>query len=78
MKATVHVNGRGTLTLPMALRKRFGLSRGGELMAEVSEQGIVLRPFVAYPIEMYSDDRVREFDQADAELGEYLEGRKVP
>ena len=37
-------------------------------MAELSGQGILLKPAVAFPVEMYSDSRIAEFDEADAEL----------
>jgi len=41
-------------------------------MASASGDGIVLHPAVAYPIEVYSDERVAEFDQADKELARHL------
>ena len=44
-------------------------------MADLSEDGLILHPAVAYPIEMYTDARVAEFDKADRELEDRL-GRK--
>jgi hypothetical protein len=32
--------------------------------------GLLLRPEVTLPVEIYSDDRVAEFDEAEAELGQ--------
>jgi bifunctional DNA-binding transcriptional regulator/antitoxin component of YhaV-PrlF toxin-antitoxin module len=72
MNATIQINSRGTLTLPKALRRAMGLERGGMVVAETSAEGIVLRPGVAFPIELYTDDRVAEFDAADADLGRRL------
>jgi bifunctional DNA-binding transcriptional regulator/antitoxin component of YhaV-PrlF toxin-antitoxin module len=60
------------MTLPKELRKRLGAHRGGVVMASTSGDGIVLHPAVAYPIEVYSDERVAEFDQADKELAQHL------
>ena len=68
------------MTLPKALRRRLGVERGGIVMAEASERGIALHPAVAFPIEIYSDARVREFDAAESALKAHLAksgGRKA-
>jgi bifunctional DNA-binding transcriptional regulator/antitoxin component of YhaV-PrlF toxin-antitoxin module len=72
MTATIQINARGNLTLPKPLRKKLGLENGGVVMAEPSAQGILLKPAVSFPIEMYTDPRVAEFDEADAELHHHL------
>ena len=72
MTATIQINERGNLTLPKQLRKMLGLEKGGVVMAEPSEQGILLKPAVSFPIEMYSDSRVAEFDESEAELKRHL------
>jgi bifunctional DNA-binding transcriptional regulator/antitoxin component of YhaV-PrlF toxin-antitoxin module len=77
MSATIQINSRGNLTLPKPMRKMLGLEKGGVVMAEPSGQGILLKPAVAFPIEMYTDSRVAEFDEAEAELGRYLAKKKV-
>lgn len=59
------------MTLPKAMRHLPGLDKGGRIIAEASEQGILLRPGVAFPRELYTETRVDEFDAAEAEL-EYL------
>ncbi len=75
MNAILELNSRGTLTLPKAMRRLLGLDHGGRIIAETSEQGILLRPGVAFPIEIYSDARVSEFDSAEEELGKHLKRR---
>lgn len=60
------------MTLPKSLRKQLGAERGGVILASISSDGIILQPAVSYPIEMYSDERIHEFDQADAELAHHL------
>ena len=52
---------RGVFTIPAFLRKRFGLSDGSLLIAEEREDGILLRPAIATPLEIYSDERTAEF-----------------
>jgi len=72
MSATIQINSRGNLTLPKSFRKMLGLEKGGVVMAEPSGQGVLLKPAVSFPIEIYSDSRVAEFDGAENELKAYL------
>jgi len=76
MNATIQINRRGTLTLPKSLRHTLGVDRGGMIVAETSEQGILLRPSVTFPIEIYTDERIAEFDAADKELGHRLRQKR--
>lgn len=73
MKATVTITDRGVITLPAKLRRQLGLKPDDQLIAESTADGILLRPAVTLPIELYGEDRVREFDQAEAELSQVLE-----
>ena len=73
---TIQINKRSTLTLPKEFRKMLGLENGGVVMAESSEKGLLLKPALAFPIELYSDSRVAEFDEEDKALGRYLVGKK--
>ncbi len=52
---------RGTLVIPAKLRRRFGLSEGTTVIAEETEEGILLRPAVTVPVESYSAERRAEF-----------------
>lgn len=72
MVTTIQINERGNLTLPKTLRKMLGIERGGVVMAESSAGGVLIKPAVAFPIEIYDNDRVAEFDQAEAELSKHL------
>lgn len=76
MNATIQINKRGTLTLPKALRRTLGVDRGGMVVAETAEQGILLRPNVTFPIEIYTDERIAEFDAADTDLGRCLKRKR--
>jgi antitoxin PrlF len=77
MKTVVTVTERGTITLPAKLRRQLGIRAEDQLVAEATPEGLLLRPAVTLPVEMYSDKRVAEFDAAEAELGEILR-RKRP
>lgn len=67
MERIVSINERGTLTLPKDLRRKYGLERGGQVVIEESDEGLLLRPGVTFSIEIYSDERVKEFQQHNEE-----------
>ena len=75
MRATVTISSRGVVTLPAKLRQALGLQADDHLLAEATPEGLLLRPAVTVPIELYTPARQREFDQAEAELSAQL-GRK--
>ena len=76
MKTTLTVTRRGVVTLPAKLRQALGIKADDQLIAETTPEGLLLRPAVTLPIEIYSETRVREFDQAEAELKRALAGKK--
>ena len=76
MKATVTVTSRGVVTLPARLRRALGIQANEQLLAETTPEGLLLRPAVTLPIEIYTDERVREFDDAEAELEHFLRKKK--
>ena len=73
MKTTLTITERGVITLPAKLRKAIGISANDQLIAETTPDGLLLRPAVTLPIEMYSEDRLREFAAAEAELAVVLD-----
>jgi antitoxin PrlF len=76
MKTTLTITSRGVVTLPAKLRKALGLNAEDQLIAETTPDGLLLRPAVTLPIEIYSEKRIREFDEAEAELGKILRRKK--
>jgi antitoxin PrlF len=76
MKTTLTITSRGVVTLPAKLRKALGLNADDQLIAETTSEGLLLRPAVTLPIEIYSEKRIREFDEAEAELGKVLRRKK--
>ena len=47
--------------IPAKLRRRFGIEEGSEVIAEETPEGILIRPAVTVPLELYSDERRAEF-----------------
>lgn len=72
MKTTVTMTSRGVITLPAKLRQALGLRADDPLIAETTPEGLLLRPAVTLPVEIYSPEREREFDEAEAELATAL------
>lgn len=75
MKERVTINSRGTITIPARLREAFGLKADDELIIEDTDAGLLLRPAVSVPIELYSEERIAEFGQDEDELGRLLPPR---
>ena len=50
----------------------MGLKADDHLIAETTPEGLLLRPAVTLPVEMYTPERVQEFDAAETELAAVL------
>jgi AbrB family looped-hinge helix DNA binding protein len=72
MKATLTVTSRGVVTLPAKLRAALGLKPDDHLIAETTPEGLLLRPAVTLPVEVYGEKRIAEFDEAEADLEKVL------
>ena len=78
MKASLTVGRGGVVKLPAKLRQALGIKAGDQLIAETTSEGLLLRHAVTLPIEMYGGDRIRKFDDAEAELEKVLRQTKTP
>lgn len=65
MPETLTVSSRGRITLPAALRKRFGIQAGGVLIAEEGQGNIILRPAVVMEVDTYSDQDISAWNAED-------------
>jgi antitoxin PrlF len=72
MQSKITINDRGVVTIPAAIRQAFGLKANDELIVEDTDQGILLRPSISVPIEIYTDERIAEFASDEEELAKYL------
>jgi AbrB family looped-hinge helix DNA binding protein len=55
------VGKRGAIVVPAKLRQRFGIEEGSMVVAEETEDGILIRPAVVIPVERYTSERKAEF-----------------
>ena len=68
MQAIPTINSRGVVTPPAKTRQAMDFQANDQLIAEITPQGLLLRPTVTLPVEMYTPERVQEFDAAEADL----------
>lgn len=68
MKNIININERGTLTLPKEMRVKLGIKGVGQVLAEETGEGIMLRAGAAFPIEIYTDERVAEFEKNNEQV----------
>jgi AbrB family looped-hinge helix DNA binding protein len=61
MSEGTRVGKRGTIVLPAKLRRRYGFEEGTMVVAEESPYGVLLRPAVVVPVEVYTPERKAEF-----------------
>ena len=61
----VKLGKNGQVAIPRAVMKRLNLKGDETLLLDVSDDGSIrLRPAAIFPVEIYSDDRIREFESA--------------
>ncbi|MCY4364017.1 MAG: AbrB/MazE/SpoVT family DNA-binding domain-containing protein [Gammaproteobacteria bacterium] len=65
MANTLIVSERGQITLPAAIRKRFGLKGGGALIMEEKKNELILKPAAVMEIEIYDDTQIMQWDKDD-------------
>ena len=58
---TSKVGKRGTVVVPARLRRKFGIEEGRLVVAEERPEGVLIRPVVALPVEVYTPERKAEF-----------------
>jgi AbrB family looped-hinge helix DNA binding protein len=78
VRTAITVTRRGVITLPARLRRALGLRAEDQLIAELTPEGLLLRPAVTLPVEIYTPGREREFDEAEADLAAVLEPPSRP
>jgi bifunctional DNA-binding transcriptional regulator/antitoxin component of YhaV-PrlF toxin-antitoxin module len=52
---------RGTIVLPVKMRRRYGFEEGTMVVAEESAYGVLLRPAAVVAVEVYTPERKAEF-----------------
>ncbi len=76
----VKLGKKGQVSLPATVLRKLGLQGAGTLLVETTDDGaVLLRPAGVYPIELYTDERIAEFDKANRLTeSEKARLRKVP
>lgn len=60
------VGSKGQVSIPKSILERLGIRRETPMLVEVGADGsIILRQAGVYPVEIYSDERLGEFDESD-------------
>ena len=75
MSYKVTIGPRGTFTIPAKVRKAYGILPDDQLIVEETSEGLLLKPTVNVPIEMYTEERIAEFFEDEVELAEILKKR---
>jgi AbrB family looped-hinge helix DNA binding protein len=60
-KETTKVGKRGAVVIPAGLRRKYGFEEGSLVVAEPRAEGVLLRPVVTLPVEIYTPERKAEF-----------------
>jgi AbrB family looped-hinge helix DNA binding protein len=55
------VGKRGTVVIPAALRRHYGIEEGSLVIAEPREGGVLIRPALVLPVEVYTPERKAQF-----------------
>lgn len=58
---TIKVGKRGAIIIPAGLRRTYGLKEGSMVIVEARAEGVLLRPVVTLPVEIYTPERKAEF-----------------
>lgn len=66
----VKLGKKGQLSLPASVLRKLGLQGAATLLVEATDDGaVILRPAAVYPIELYTDARIKQFDKANRHTG---------
>ena len=65
MTMTLVVSNRGQVTLPAAMRKRFGIKGGDVVILEDRGSEIVLKPGVVLELDVYDDEQIAQWEDDD-------------
>jgi AbrB family looped-hinge helix DNA binding protein len=58
---TTKIGRRGTVVIPAGFRRSYGFEEGSLVVVEARSEGLLLRPVVTLPIEIYTPERKAEF-----------------
>ena len=66
LREVLTVSSRGQITLPAEMRSHLGIEPGGAVIVEDFGGELRLKPAAVLEVELFSDEAIAEWDQADA------------
>lgn len=60
-KQTIKLGRRGTVVIPATIRRAYRFEEGSPIIVESRQDGVLLRPVVVLPVEIYTPERKAEF-----------------
>ena len=66
LREVLMVSSRGQITLSAEMRRHMGIEPGGAVIVEDCGGELRLKPAAVLELELYSDEDIAEWDQADA------------
>ena len=66
LREVLTVSSRGQITLPAEMRRHLGIEPGGAVIVEDCGGELRLKPATLLEVELYSDEDIAAWDQADA------------
>jgi AbrB family looped-hinge helix DNA binding protein len=77
MGEAARVGKRGTVVIPAKIRRRFGIEEGSSVLVEEGPDGVLIRPAVTVPIDVWNAERKAGFLLENAtSRKEYLWARR--
>ena len=70
---TTKIGRRGTVVIPAGMRRKYGFEEGSLVVAEPRAEGVLLRPVLTLPLEIYTPERKAEFLLSNAITAEDYE-----
>jgi AbrB family looped-hinge helix DNA binding protein len=62
----IRLGKKGQLSLPAAVLRKMGITGAATLLIETTDDGaVILRPVAVYPVEVYTEARMKEFEAAN-------------
>lgn len=58
---SARVGKRGAVVIPARIRRLFGIEEGTTVLVDAGPDGVVIRPAVTVPVEVYSPERKAAF-----------------
>jgi AbrB family looped-hinge helix DNA binding protein len=66
MVQLIKVGSKGQVSIPKTILEQVGIRKETPMLVEATADGaIILRQAGVYPLEIYSEERIREFQEAD-------------